>query len=81
MKISSNLLTASSLQTPPVGFEGELIIIPFVFFVILRVKSSKSGSFCLDGSVLTKTGFAPVTVTKSGKETQYGLKIITSSSF
>ena len=72
-------MIASSLQTPPVGFEGELIIIPLVFFVILDFKSLKSGSYCLSERVLTKIGLAPVMETKSGKDTQYGAKIITSS--
>ena len=71
----------SSLHTPPVGLEGELIIIPLVLLLIFFSKSSKIGSFCLDGFVSTNTGLAPVTVTKSGKETQYGVKIITSSFF
>ena len=70
---------AESLHTPPVGLDGELIIIPFVLLFIFFLKSEKSGSYCLFLFVLTNTGFAPVTDTKSGKETQYGLKIITSS--
>ena len=79
MTKSNNLKIASSLHTPPVGFDGEFMIIPLVFLFILDSKSLKSGSFCLLSKVSTKTGLAPVTVTKSGNETQNGLKIITSS--
>jgi len=38
-------LIASSLHTPPVGLDGELIIIPLVLLVIFDCKSSKSGSY------------------------------------
>ena len=54
-------------------------MIPFVFSFILDSKSEKSGSYWRSEIVLTKIGFAPVTETKSGKDTQYGVKIITSS--
>ena len=67
---SNNLKIASLLHTPPVGFEGELIIIPFVRELILDSNSSKLGSYCFVLLVCTKIGFAPVTVTKSGKDTQ-----------
>ena len=60
LHISSTLKQASLLQTPPVGLEGELIIIPFVLGVILDSKSLKLGSNCFVLSVFTKTGLAPV---------------------
>ena len=47
--------------------------------MIFASKSSKIGWYWFSASVLTKTGVAPVTDTKSGKDTQYGVKIITSS--
>ena len=65
--IQSVLLISSSLQTPPVGLEAELIIIPLVLLLIEFSKISKSGSYCLLGIVGTITGFAPVIETKSGK--------------
>ncbi len=46
---------------------------------ILFNKSSKSGSNCLAGMVLTNKGSAPAIVTNSGKDTQYGLKTTTLS--
>ena len=61
---------ASSLHTPPVGLDGELMIIPFVLELILDFKSSKFGSYCLVATVSTKIRLAPVTDTKSGKETE-----------
>ena len=58
------------LQTPPVGFEGELIIIPFVFFDMIVSRCVKSISKLFSGIVLTKTGSASANRTNSGKETQ-----------
>ena len=72
-------MIASSDQTPPVGLLGELIITPFTDSSILFNKSSKSGSNCLVGIVLTNKGSAPAIVTNSGKDTQYGLKTTTLS--
>ena len=63
----------------PVGLEGELIIIPFIFLEILDLKSFKSGSKFFFESVSTKTANASERVTNSGNDTQYGLKIKTSS--
>ena len=56
------LLIASLLHTPPVGFDGELIITPFVFLDSFFSNSLKFGSYCLLGFVPTKTGVAPVRI-------------------
>ena len=72
-------MIAASDQTPPVGLLGELIITPFTDLSIFFNKSSKSGSNCFSGIVLTNKGSAPAIVTNSGKDTHYGLKTITLS--
>ena len=55
----NNSIIASSRHTPPVGFEGELIITPFMDELIFDFKSSKSGSKFLSGIVSTRTGLLP----------------------
>ena len=76
---SNNSIIASSRHTPPVGFDGELIITPFMDELIFDFKSSKSGSKFLSGIVSTRIGFASAILTNSGNETQYGEKTITLS--
>jgi len=52
---------------------------PLVLFLATLRISSIFGSKLFFDSVSTKTGFASESVTNSGKDTQYGEKIITSS--
>ena len=68
--IFSNFITDSLLQTPPVGFEGELIMTPLMFGFCFLFKSSKSGSKFFSAKVSTSKGSASASLTNSGKETQ-----------
>ena len=54
----------------PVGFDGELIIIPFTELEIFDFNDSSFGSKLFSLSVSTKTGFASARDINSGNETQ-----------
>ena len=71
--------TSLSSITAPVGLHGELTITPRVRSVATAAMSSSVGRNPFIGSVFAKTGVAPANCTWSGKLTQYGDGMITSS--
>src|SRR5687768_2153353 len=65
--------------TAPVGLQGELRITPRVRSVAAALISSNVGRKWFSGEVVAKTGVPPANETWSGKLTQYGDGMITSS--